>query len=390
MKNLLIVLTLILLISCNSNSVKKDTQQEGITILEDGAKVENAVEEVPEKVEDAVESVEETKETNVIPEEYEDIFEPTPFIAKILDQLGVSSRQVYEQFIVQKVMPYDTSSTIVVIPTVASQEYDWEVYVLNSYVLVVDSETAEIKQQFYEKNNWYSDAIEIQEIAIDTANYTVAEGKRAFGIIVYYIGSSRPNPMNSKTLSLFIQEENALVRILDAFEMQSFGGEWDVKCTGEFIQVDKILVMDTHQYNGFYDIKVRIETTNIESFEKGEDDCEEKKTIRKSEKLLRYYGSYHLHNKTYSLETKSSCGLEIKLEGDQYYLKTNKREHAGTFVIKDGYITFKELFADNPKREVQGSYSENEIVIQNYGNAMNEFTVFEECDLKYLRLVLED
>ena len=61
-----------------------------------------------------------------------------------------------------------------------------------------------------------------------------------------------------------------------------FGGEWDVQCTGEFTKVDKILIMDTNTYNGFYDIKVRIETTNIESFEKGEDDCDEKETTQTS------------------------------------------------------------------------------------------------------------
>ncbi|WP_299897196.1 hypothetical protein [uncultured Aquimarina sp.] len=386
-----LIIILALTISCNSNSKPTETKQEGITVLGDGTKVEDAVERIPERVEDAVESREEPAETNETSDHSEDIFQPTPFIAKILDQLGVQPKQVYEEFVVQKVMPYDTSSTIVVIPTVASQEYDWEVFTLNSYVLVVDSETAKIKQQFYEKESWYSDAIELREIGIDTANYMVAEGKRAFGVTLYYIGASRPNPMNSKTLSLFIQEENTLVQILDEFEIHSFWGEWDVQCTGEFTKVDKILIMDTNPYNGFYDIKVRVETKNIESFEKGEDDCDEKETTQTSKQLLRYYDSYQLYSRTYVLEETASCGLEIKLTGDQYHLKTSKREHTGTYKIQDGYITFKGLLADNPKREVQGSYSKDEIVIQNYGNAMNQFTVFEECsDQKYLRLVLED
>lgn len=384
-----LIIILAVTISCNSKPT--ETKQEGVTILEDGTKVEDAVERIPEKVEDAVESREELVETNETSDHSEDIFQPTPFIAKILDQLGVQPKQVYEEFVVQKVMPYDTSSTIVVIPTVASQEYDWEVFTLNSYVLVVDSETAKIKQQFYEKESWYSDAIELREIGIDTANYIVAEGKRAFGVTLYYIGASRPNPMNSKTLSLFVQEENTLVQILDEFEIHSFWGEWDVQCTGEFTKVDKILIMDTNPYNGFYDIKVRVETKNIESFEKGEDDCDEKETTQTSKQLLRYYDSYQLYSRTYALETKASCGLEIKLTGDQYHLKTSKREHAGTYKIQDGYIIFKGLLADNPKIEVQGSYSKDEIVIQNYGNAMNQYTVFEECsDQKYLRLVLED
>ncbi|SEK37941.1 hypothetical protein SAMN04487910_0387 [Aquimarina amphilecti] len=372
-----ISIILILLISCHT------TQENKIT-----TKVENAVESIPEKVEDAVESIEEPAESNEISDQSEDIFQPTPFITKILDQLGVQPKQVYEQFVVQKVMPYDETSTVVVIPTVASQEYDWDVFTLNSYILVVDSETAEIKQQFYEKESWYSDAIRIDEISIDTANYNVTDGKRAFGITLFYIGASKPNPYNSTTISLFIQEENALVRVLDAFEINSYWGEWDMRCTGEFTSVGKVLIMDHNQNNGFYDIKVNVETTTMETFEKGEDDCDEKEITQKSKQLLRYYGSYRLYQKVYTLETESSCGLEIKLEGNQYYLKTSKREHTGIFVIKDGYITFQGLLSDDPKKEVQGSYDDDEIVIQNYGNAMNPFTVFGECaDQKYLRLV---
>ena len=59
--------------------------------------------------------------------------------------------------------------------------------------------------------------------------------------------------------------------------------------------------------------------------------------------LLRYYDSYQLYSRTYALETGSSCGLEIKLEGDQYYLKTSKREQKGGFEIQDGYITFQRI-----------------------------------------------
>ena len=386
----------VLLIGCrdsNNDSVsnKADTT-ETETYTETSA--ENAVESTSEKVEDAVERAEEPisskeeKETKMLEGE---AFIPSPFIAKILEHLGVQPIQVYEEFIVQKVLPYDTASTVVVIPTVASQDYDWEVFVLNSYILVVDSETAVIKQQFYESKSWYSDAIRIEEVSIDTANYEVADDKRAFGIELYYIGASRPNPYNFRSLSLFIQDRNKLVRVLDSFETHSYWGEWDMKCTGEFIEVNKILIMDPKQSEGFYDIVVRSETTTLNTLERGEDDCDETKTTTKSKQLLRYYGSYKLYQKVYVLETESPCGLKITLEEDRYHIKTNTREQAGTFSIEDGYIIFKALFADEPKTEVQGTYDGEEIVIQNYGNDMNSFTIFEECgDQKYLRLVKKE
>ncbi|WP_299221817.1 hypothetical protein [uncultured Aquimarina sp.] len=379
MKKTLQIIFLISLFSCSFIPENKGN-----------TKIEDTVKQTPAKVEDTVEMVEESssKEEKEIIEVEREAFVPSPFIAKILKQLDIQPVEVYDEFIVQKVLPYETASTVVVIPTIASLEDDGYSFSLNSYILVVDSETAAIKQKFYESNSWYSDAIRIEEVSIDTANYKVTDNKRAFGIELYYIGASRPNPYNSRTLSLFIQEESKLIKVLDSFETKSYWGEWDMRCTGEFIDVNKIFIMDANQSEGFYDIMVRVETTTMETFEKGEDDCDEKETTKKSKQLLKYAnGSYEIHKKTYTLETESPCKLTVVLEDNRYYLKTNKREHSGTFLVKDGSITFEGLLTDEPKVEVQGAYYENEIVIQNYGNSMNPFIVFGECDdQKYLHL----
>lgn len=39
--------------------------------------------------------------------------------------------------------------------------------------------------------------------------------------------------------------------------------------------------------------------------------------------------------------------------------------------------------------DIEGQFNEGNIVIQNYGNSMNEFTHFETCDDKFLELVFE-
>ncbi|MBQ4819632.1 hypothetical protein [Aquimarina sp. MMG016] len=384
----------ICLYSCNPNQEKRSTSIETKVYTEVPAK--HTVKETPPKAENATEQVEELylkeeeKEQSITLKS--EAFKPAPFIAKILEQLDIQPVAVYEEFIVQKVLPYDITSTVVIIPTIASVEDDGYSFSLHSYVLVVDSETASIKQQFYESESWYSDAIRIEEISIDTANYKVAEGKRAFGVELFYIGASNPNPYNSGSISLFMPDEHKLVKVLDSFEIHSYWGEWDMRCTGEFISVHKTLIMDSNQTEGFYDIQVRIDTTTMETFAKGEDDCDEKETTQKSQQTLKYKkGKYEISKKVYTLETESVCGLQIVLEGDRYHMKTNKREHSGTFLVKDGSITFKGLLTDDPKVEVQGAYDGNEIIIQNYGNAMNPFTVFKECaDQKYLHLVKKE
>lgn len=73
-----------------------------------------------------------------------------------------------------------------------------------------------------------------------------------------------------------------------------------------------------------------------------------------------------------------------------YGLKTNKRKQNGKLEISqtDGgtYLTFKGLLGARPKTEIQGLYSDGKITIQNYGNSMNEYLRFKECDLKYIEL----
>jgi hypothetical protein len=46
-----------------------------------------------------------------------------------------------------------------------------------------------------------------------------------------------------------------------------------------------------------------------------------------------------------------------------------------------------DLLGDNPKDEVSGLFNNDTIVIQNYGNAMNQYIVFSECGTKYIELV---
>lgn len=90
----------------------------------------------------------------------------------------------------------------------------------------------------------------------------------------------------------------------------------------------------------------------------------------------------------------SKCGLEVTItlkDGSYFYgFKTGKRKQNGKLEISqtDGgtYLSFKGLLGARPKTEIQGLYSDNKITIQNYGNSMNEYLRFRECDLKYIEL----
>lgn len=96
----------------------------------------------------------------------------------------------------------------------------------------------------------------------------------------------------------------------------------------------------------------------------------------------------------------SACELDISLDRGQYVIKYNKKKFTDNFKIEinesDTLIIFNNLkhfeALANPSgfepssNNLSGLYEEQSIVIQNYGNAMNEYTLFESCPEKYLIL----
>lgn len=99
-----------------------------------------------------------------------------------------------------------------------------------------------------------------------------------------------------------------------------------------------------------------------------------------------YSGAYK------SNDNKCRLDLTVTLKDGSYLYRfsTAKRKQNGKLEISqtDGgtYLTFKGLFGARPKTEIQGLYSDGKIVIQNYGNSMNDYLRFKECDLKFIEL----
>jgi hypothetical protein len=78
--------------------------------------------------------------------------------------------------------------------------------------------------------------------------------------------------------------------------------------------------------------------------------------------------------------------LEFNESKDGYYITFNNfkwAENLGT-LDDEGNATDNTLY---PMPDVDGVLYENEITIQNYGNAMNYYVKIGECDVKYIQLV---
>ena len=91
----------------------------------------------------------------------------------------------------------------------------------------------------------------------------------------------------------------------------------------------------------------------------------------------------------------ASCNLVVGLsqKGNQliYKVTTNARSAKGTFMKRGQQIVFFGLYASesagNSKIEVSALQQGDMLTIQNYGNSMNSFTLFSECESKYFSLV---
>ena len=102
---------------------------------------------------------------------------------------------------------------------------------------------------------------------------------------------------------------------------------------------------------------------------------------------LKYVGIYKTEN-----QKRCPIALTItsKSDGYHYAIKIKNKIQEGRLKVSkvkdEVYLNFIGLVAKKPKYEVEGQYIDNSVVIQNEGNAMNKYTIFEACDDKYIEL----
>jgi hypothetical protein len=216
-------------------------------------------------------------------------------IDKALQQLNLDRSKVKTDLLVTKENPNNPEETILVIPEIVEQS---SIYVeLNSHILIINSKTGIIQKRYFESsatNEWFSDAIQLVEISIDTAPYNIANNKRAFGIKVRYVGSSQANPYEKETISLFIEEKNTLKQVLKNFTIISKTGEWDTACAGEFNDEDKILIIDSNLTNNYYDILGKTTITHSVNYVNENENCESEINIEKLNEVLKFNNGLYL------------------------------------------------------------------------------------------------
>jgi hypothetical protein len=95
----------------------------------------------------------------------------------------------------------------------------------------------------------------------------------------------------------------------------------------------------------------------------------------------------------YVMTDKSVCDLVIEIQKkDNNFTYSSEKVKGNIEIInqdKEVYLKFIAINGKSPKGDVEAKYENETLLIQNEGNAMNKFTIFNKCDAKYLELKRE-
>jgi len=94
----------------------------------------------------------------------------------------------------------------------------------------------------------------------------------------------------------------------------------------------------------------------------------------------------------YTTSAESLCKITLTItkaaEEYSYQISMDKLNYTGKiiFEVTEGqtYLAFDGQIGDNAPKTVSGQLMDGAIMIQNYGNSMNEYHYFKQCDEKFL------
>ena len=125
-----------------------------------------------------------------------------------------------------------------------------------------------------------SDAIALEGLQLDTAQYKLTSELRAFGLRVLFKGSSRINPFDQTLLSLYVKDGEMVRPVMDRLVTYQYSGEWDGNCAGERSEVVRTIEIGKTSSHGYADLIVKSVSTATVGEGKGEA-CQSRSTKAK-------------------------------------------------------------------------------------------------------------
>ena len=207
-------------------------------------------------------------------------------IDEIAKKVNIENYNIFRKLVSHK--EFEIGS-IYVIPEITEKKEDY--IILNSNIILVNNDSHEIIANYQGEADWFIDAIILDDITIQPDIYDLNNSKIAFGVQLHYYGSSGPNPYTGIELSLYELDNKKLNLILENYPINSFNGETDTNCNGDFKEHNKTIEVINKTKEKYPDLKV-IDTITYSKM--SDENCETKiyKTSKEIHKLKYTDGKY--------------------------------------------------------------------------------------------------
>ncbi|MGV9003609.1 PA3715 family protein [Flavobacterium sp.] len=159
--------------------------------------------------------------------------------------------------------------------------HDNDDFTANLLLVLFDTTTNKIINTLEEPRKFTSDAVALQPVVFEFANYKINPKTTAFSISVAYEGSSRVNPYSTKEVFLYTVINRKIVALSNGITISEFHGKWDTKCTFDGKKTTSVLHINKKMTHGFYDLNIKSTKTSIKSVpsKQENEDCIETNTI---------------------------------------------------------------------------------------------------------------
>lgn len=200
----------------------------------------------------------------------------------LANRLGLSKPPAYVD---SKVWPGNPERTIVIYASLhknadgSEDDANAEQEMYNLDVFIIKNSSGEILQRYSQENAFTSDAMHLDGISLDTANYALKPGERAFGIRASY---SHMGCAGSETesLSLFEPSDQGLKPVLSDLDME-INSSMCQSC--EYSNTKRTIALADTSSNGYRDLILSEKRADV-----AEGECN-KKEVRSSRKYILHF-----------------------------------------------------------------------------------------------------
>ena len=201
-------------------------------------------------------------------------------INKAVEFLKVKEKDLLSDKICLKVIPNQKEKVIILVPVISkrySECGDDPCFDIDNNILVWNKSTKSIETKYTKKAEWSSDAMQFDELKIDTGLYYLNKSARAFGIRYNYIVSSN-DPYGSVAINLYYLKNNRIIEVLNNFELEMYNGErGSDPCNASYETSKSVFIFSEKLSEKFNDISVK---TKFKDYSTNASDCE-KEIIKK-------------------------------------------------------------------------------------------------------------